>query len=186
MVESILFYLFAGLAVASGVGILFSTHIVRMAYLLIGMLLAVSGIYFLLGNYFLGVIQIIVYAGGVAVLVVFGVMLTSRALAPRMVPRRWEVAWLAVTATGLLTGLALVLLNARWASELRVEANRVVDFGYSLLGKFLGPFELASVLLLVALLGAAYLARPRVPTPGVRGGAEGGNQEQPSTGRTAA
>jgi len=164
MIDTVLFYLFALMAVTAGVTILFCTDIVRMAYLLIGMLLTVSGIYFLLGNYFLGAIQIIVYAGGVAVLMVFGVMLTSRHLAPHLLPRRWEIVWLAAVAALLLAGLILMTLDAQWASQLPAAGNRVADFGRSLLDTFLGPFELASVLLLVALLGAAYLARPKVPT----------------------
>ena len=59
-----------------------------MAYWLITMLIAVAGLYFLMGAYFLGVIQIIVYVGGVAVLLVFGVMLTSRQQAPKLRPGR--------------------------------------------------------------------------------------------------
>jgi NADH:ubiquinone oxidoreductase subunit 6 (subunit J) len=169
MIAYALFYLFALAAAASGVLILFCTNIVRMAYLLIGMLLALAGIYFLLGDYFLGVIQIIVYAGGVAVLMVFGVMLTSRQQAPLLFPRRWETIWLTVVSAFFLTGLTLAILDARWFVELHPAKNTVTDFGRHILQKFLGPFELASIVLLIGLLGAAYLARPRVPTPKARG-----------------
>ena len=169
MIEYVLFYLFGLVAVSSGMLILFCTNIVRMAYLLIGMLLAVAGIYLLLGDYFLGVIQIIVYAGGVAVLMVFGVMLTSRHLAPHLLPGRWEAIWLTVVSVFFLTGLTLAVIDARWSVALHPEKNTVADFGQYILDKFLGPFELASVLLLIGLLGAAHLARPRVPTPGSRG-----------------
>lgn len=169
MTEYTLFYLFALAAVSFGVLILVCTNIVRMAYLLIGMLLSLAGIYFLLGDYFLGVIQIIVYAGGVAVLMVFGVMLSSRQLAPLLLPSRWETIWLTVVSVFFLAGLTLAALDARWFVELHPTENTVADFGRHILGKFLGSFELASVGLLVGLLGAAYLARPRVPTPGSRG-----------------
>ena len=169
MIAHALFYLFALAAASAGVLILFCKNIVRMAYLLIGMLLALAGIYFLLGDYFLGVIQIIVYAGGVAVLMVFGVMLSSRQLAPLLLPGRWEAIWLTVVSVFFLAGLTLAALDARWFVELYPEENTVADFGRHILEKFLGPFELASVVLLIGLLGAAYLARPRVPTPGPRG-----------------
>ncbi len=166
MLETVIFFLLAGLAVAAGVAILLSTSIVRMAYLLITMLIAVGGLYFLLGAYFVGVIQILVYVGGVAVLLVFGVMLTSRQLAPKLLPGRGEVLWLAVVGFVLLEALTLSILHTRWQQNTMAPANSVGEIGRNLLGEFLGPFELVSVLLLVAMLGAAYLARPKVPTQG--------------------
>jgi len=164
MIKLLFFYMLALSSVAAGVAIIVSTNIVRMAYWLIGMLLSVAGLYFLQGSYFLGVIQIIIYAGGVAVLMVFGVMLTSQQIAAQLRPRRWEALWLLFTAAMLLAGFALAILDARWPHALVKASNNVSDFGMYLLGKFLGPFELASILLLIALLGAAYLARPKVPT----------------------
>ncbi len=159
-----MFYLFAVFAIISGCAILVSTSIVRMTYWLIGMLMAIAGLYFLLGAYFLGVIQIIVYVGGVAVLMVFGVMLTSRHIAGQILPRLSEVIWLTGVSLVLLSGLVAAVLDARWSVKMNPAANRVADIGKSLLGDFLGPFELASILLLAALLAAAYLARPKVPT----------------------
>lgn len=163
MLERLIFILFAVPAVVAGVAILWSTNIVRMAFWLITMLIAVAGLYFLLGAYFLGVIQILVYVGGVAVLLVFGVMLTSRQLAPKLRPGRAEALWLGAVSVVLLAGLVLSILHAGWPPQPLGPAAAPADLGDSLLGDFLGPFELASVLLLVALLGAAYLARPKVP-----------------------
>ena len=168
MLETVIFFLFATVAVAAGVAILLSTNIVRMAYWLIAMLISVAGLYFLMGAYFLGVIQILVYVGGVAVLMVFGVMLTSRQQAPKLRPGRFEALWLTVVAAVLLVGLILSILRVRLAQSELVAGNSIADIGHSLLGEFLGPFELASVLLLVALLGAAYLARPKIPVLGAQ------------------
>ena len=166
MLETLIFFLLGGLAVAAGAAILLSTSIVRMAYWLITMLIAVGGLYFLLGAYFVGVVQILVYVGGVAVLLVFGVMLTSRQQAPKLLPGRGEVLWLAAVGFVLLEALTLSILHTRWQQNTMAPANSVSEIGRSLLGEFLGPFELISVLLLVAMLGAAYLARPKVPTQG--------------------
>jgi NADH-quinone oxidoreductase subunit J len=166
MLEPVIFFLLAGLAVAAGVAILLSTSIVRMAYWLITMLIAVGGLYFLMGAYFVGVIQILVYVGGVAVLLVFGVMLTSRQLAPKLRPGRGEVVWLALVGFVLLEALTLSIMHTRWQQNTMMPANSVGEIGRNMLGEFLGPFELVSVLLLVAMLGAAYLARPKVPTLG--------------------
>ncbi len=160
--------MFGGLAIISGLLILVSRNIVRMAYLLIAMLLSVSGLYFLMGAYFLAVIQIIVYVGGVAVLVVFGVMLTSRQAAGQLLPRVWEAVWLGIVAILFFAGMAVMLLETHIQGQLKPAADTVNDIGTNLLGKFLGPFELASVLLLIVLLGAAYLARPKVPTLGAK------------------
>jgi NADH:ubiquinone oxidoreductase subunit 6 (subunit J) len=167
MLETIIFVLFAAVAVIAGLAILLSTNIVRMAYWLIAMLISVAGLYFLLGAYFLGVIQILVYVGGVAVLLVFGVMLTSRQLAPKLRLGPGETLWLLCVAVVLLTGLILSVLHSHWEQSAIVAADSVSDIGHSLLGDFLGPFELASVLLLLALLGAAYLARPKAPIQSV-------------------
>ncbi len=164
MLETAIFILFSALAVLAGVAILLSTNIVRMAYWLITMLIAVAGLFFLMGAYFLGVIQILVYVGGVAVLLVFGVMLTSRQLAPKLRPGRLEGIWLVCVGAVLLAGLVASLLRARWEQQALAAGNSVAEIGRSLLGDFLGPFELVSVLLVVAMLGAAYLARPKAPT----------------------
>ncbi len=168
MLETVIFSLFAMVAVVAGVAILLSTNIVRMAYWLIAMLISVAGLYFLMGAYFLGVIQILVYVGGVAVLMVFGVMLTSRQLAPKLRPGRFEALWLTIVVAVLLVGLILSILRVRLAQSELAAGNSIADIGHSLLGEFLGPFELVSVLLLVALLGAAYLARPKIPVLGAQ------------------
>lgn len=164
MVKYPLFYFFALSAVGSGLAILLSTDIVRMAYWLIGMLISIAGLYFLRGAYFLGVIQIIIYAGGVAILMVFGIMLTSRQHAARLRPKRIEVLLVSASASFLLAGIIMTFLQAHWAARVIGASNKVADIGMQLLGKFLGPFELASILLLVVLIGAAYLARPKIPT----------------------
>lgn len=168
MFEGLLFALFAVPAVVSGVAILLSTSIVRMAFWLITMLIAVAGLYFLMGAYLLGAIQILVYVGGVAVLLVFGVMLTSRRLEGTLKPGPIETLWLFGVSTILLFALTLSALHAGWEQKPDVAANSPAEIGHSLMGEFLGPFELVAVLLLVALLGAAYLARPKVPAQHAR------------------
>jgi NADH:ubiquinone oxidoreductase subunit 6 (subunit J) len=161
MLEKILFILFALPAVASGVAILLSKNIVRMAFWLIAMLVSIAGLYFLMGAYLIGAVQILVYVGGVAVLMVFGIMLTSRQLGRQLRPKGWEAVWLAVSGSLLLAGLVLAILNMSWKQAEVRYGGSVADIGRSLLGDFLGPFELVSVLLLAAMLGAAYLAEPK-------------------------
>ncbi len=158
--ESFAFYLFGGVALASAVGILLSTNIVRTAICLLGALAAVGCLYFLLDATFLAAIQFIVYVGGTLLLIIFGVMLTSKSPWVRFTPTRAQVVAGAVVAALLAFGLSLLLLTANWpAAERPLSPPAVRDIGHALLTDYLVPFEVASVLLLVVMIGAAYLAR---------------------------
>jgi NADH-quinone oxidoreductase subunit J len=166
MIEGLIFYLFAVIAVIAGLGVLLSRQIVRLAYWLIAMLAAVAGLYFLLGAFFLGAIQLIVYVGGVAVLVVFGVMLSSRRSAERMFGSGPELVIAALAGLIVLAGLVVSIFSKHWHVAAEPTSVSMQTLSELLLYQFVGPFELASVLLLIVLLGAAYTARPRVPTAG--------------------
>lgn len=162
MTEAALFYVFAGVAVLSAIGIAVSRNIVRAAAWLLGMLGAVAGLYFLLAATFLGAIQLIVYAGGTLVLIVFGVMLTARLPGARLPLRRWEVAGGVLVCSLLFGALTAATLHAEWAPRARPAEGEVTvrQIGEALLTTYLVPFEVASVLLLAVMIGAAYLARP--------------------------
>ena len=159
----ILFYLFAAVAAAGAVGVAASRDIVRAAVWLLFALGGVAGLYFLLDAEFLAAVQLVVYVGGILVLIVFGVMLTSASPLVRYEPSRGEV----VTAVGLsavlLAALTLLVLRARFplAAAMPEASAGVAPLGQALLGDYLVPFELASVLLLVVLVGAAHLAAGR-------------------------
>ena len=161
MLEAVLFYMFGGLIVAAAMGIAIGGNIVRMAYWLIALLGGVAGLFFVMGFFFLGAVQLLVYVGGVAVLVVFGVMLTARQGSENIRGRRWEISIAAVVCTMLLMGLLLANHCSQWPQTAMTELPTVKDVGNDLLGRFLFMFELASVLLLVVMIAAAYLARPR-------------------------
>ena len=162
MIESLAFYIFAGLAVACSIGIVVSTNIVRTAVFLLGTLAAVAGLYFLLSANLLAAIQLIVYAGGTLVLIIFGVMLTSKSPWIKYDPSKGQIAAAALVAVGLVSGLSTLVLRADWSrgTELMVGGYSVKQAGRELLTNYLVPFEVASVLLLVVMIGAAYLARP--------------------------
>lgn len=157
-----LFYLFAGVAVVSSLGVVFSGNIVRTATWLFGTLGAVAALFFLMLANFLGAIQLIVYAGGILVLIVFGVMLTSKSPWMHFNPRPIEVFGGCVVCTALLAGLLTILLRTDWSvgAQPRESVVSVAEFGHALLTDYLLPFEAASVLLLAVMIGAAFLARP--------------------------
>jgi NADH-quinone oxidoreductase subunit J len=159
-VEALLFYLIAGGAVLSGLGVCVTQNIVRMAVWLFMALGFVALLYFLLAAMFLGVIQLIVYAGGTLVLLVFGVMLTSKSPWVRFQCGKLELFSSAVVCGLLLGCLVAILGAATWRGvETVVPGASVSDLGWRLLTYYLVPFEVAGVLLFVVMVGAAHLAR---------------------------
>ena len=182
--HSIFFLAFALLACVSALAVVISGNIVRMACYLVVSLGAVAGLFFLAGADFLGAVQLMVYVGGTMVLLVFGVMLTSRGrfVSMKTPSGHWIIA---ILAGGSL--LAVLLQTAFTVDDWMVNdqshqvAKQVakVDatatpIGMGLLGVrvdkeskndgksgYLLPFEIVSVHLLVVLIGAAYLARTR-------------------------
>lgn len=157
-----LFYIFALMSAGSAIVVVASRNIVRTAVALLFTLIGVAGLYFLLHAEFLAAVQLVVYAGGTLILIIFGVMLTSKSPFSRFEPRLAEV--IVALSFGLVLLLALVAGIVRTNfNQHTVETERypVAALGQALLGDYLVPFELASVLLLVVMIGAAYLAKGR-------------------------
>ncbi len=157
--EAVAFYLLALLVAGSAFGCVIARNIVRMALCLLGTLGGVALLYFLMSASFLGVIQLIVYAGGTLVVIVFGVMLTSRAAGVQLRPRRSEAIGGAIVCLGLLAGLVAILVRTAWPrAQTGPQGYDVAQLGHALLSTYLVPFELVSVLLLAVMIGAAFLA----------------------------
>lgn len=159
--EALAFYALALLVGGSALGCVIASSIVRMALCLLGTLGGVALLYFLLAANFLGAIQFIVYAGGTLIVIVFGVMLTTRLYGGKLRPKPLEMGAAAVVCLALFAGLSAILLGTHWGvGEAPGEAQPIAAFGNALLTTYLVPFELASVLLLAVMIGAAYLANP--------------------------
>ncbi|MBI1337391.1 MAG: hypothetical protein GC164_10565 [Phycisphaera sp.] len=168
-VAPLLFYAVALVTVLSAWAIVLSQNIVRMAVYLLLTLTGVAGMYFMLDAELLAAIQLIVYAGGTLILIVFGVMLTSGNPFLKLRPKLWEV-FVAVGLSLFIMGLLLfakVTTHLPEPSATIEEANKpagydlVHEIGRGLLSVYLVPFEVAAVLLLVVMIGAAYMARRR-------------------------
>ena len=162
-----LFYLFAGTAAVSAFGLVLSRNIVRSAVCLLFTLAGVAGLYFLLNAEFLAAVQLVVYAGGTLILIIFGVMLTSKSPFSRYEPKMAEVVVATSIAAILLIALVLAIHNQVFlaappdATGAGVPRYPMARLGQALLGDYLLPFEIVSVLLLVVMIGAAYLAKAR-------------------------
>ncbi|MFQ5493875.1 MAG: NADH-quinone oxidoreductase subunit J, partial [Phycisphaerae bacterium] len=157
--ETVLFYMVAGMTIVSSIGVCVCKSVVRMAVFLFSALGAVSLLYFLLAANFLGAIQLIVYAGGTLVLLIFGVMLTSKSPWVRFDAPKIEVFGAAVVCGTLLAALTMLVVGATWSNEVAaMPGTAVIDIGRGLMTYYLVPFEAAGVLLMIVMVGAAHLA----------------------------
>lgn len=160
MSGSYLVYFSEGVIVAAAVMLLFVRNLLSAVLLIMTILIFLGGIYLLLGDEFIGVTQILIYAGGVLVVVLFGIMLTARG--PR-IPLQVSQAnlWRALLIMVPLL-VALVLLYASTIQGVPYNNNtRLPEIGLAIMTDYVLPFELAGILLLVALLGAAAILTPR-------------------------
>ena len=162
MGATIAFWLFAVMTLGAAVYAACAKKIVHSAFALMASFFGVAGIYAVLGSDFLAATQILVYVGGIMVLICFGVLLTDRVPDEYRVgsPRRYGPAFLAAGLAG--AALLAAISSARWpfATKDLPEAVSTIDgIGTKLFTDYLIPFEFASILLLMVLVGAARLAR---------------------------
>jgi NADH-quinone oxidoreductase subunit J len=154
------FYLLSILAILGGLGVVTSQNVVHAALYLILSLLAVAGYYILLTSEFLALVQILIYGGAVATIILFGLMLTkSRDLMPITFGESQRL--MGIVAGLLLMGVIMgAILNTDWPRYAQdVTVVPVQDIGRALFQRWLLPFEIASVVLLVALIGAIVISR---------------------------
>ncbi len=160
LLDAALFYLVAAVAVISALGVCFTKNIVRMTVWLFGALGSAALLYFLLAANFIAAIQLIVYAGGTLILLVFGVMLTSKSPWVKFSTPKLEMAGAVVVCAALFGCLCFVLSGATWSgTETVVPGATVEAIGKRLLTAYVVPFEVAGVLLMIVMVAAAHLAR---------------------------
>ena len=167
------FYLFSFLAIVSAGFVLFTKNLIYSAFALFLVFLGVAALFVLAGADFLGVAQIMIYVGGILVLLIFGIMLTQKAghSVDSSKHNRVDIAigrkfWGALVATVLAGVLMKVIYTAEFkmAGEAVNRKSTIKTIGVELMTSHLLPFEIAAILLLVALIGAAYLALNRNPS----------------------
>jgi NADH:ubiquinone oxidoreductase subunit 6 (subunit J) len=159
----LVFWLAFTLIVAGALGAVLLGNVVHAAMSLVVTLLGVSAIYLLLGQEFLALAQILVYGGGVTILLVFGLMMTNAADDP-VVSDGSQKPFAAGVAILLGVIFAAGLLDASWGDS-GATAISLQQFGARLFDGFVLPFIIVGVLLDVALSGALLLARPDRPEP---------------------
>lgn len=160
---SIVFYLFAVIIVVSAAIVVMSKNIMYSAFSLLFTFFGVAGIYVLLNADFIAVTQIMIYIGGILILIIFGVMLTSRITGVDIksgTTGKLQIAFAGVISLIIAITLIFIFANTKWfTSDLKPHQSTIEDIGKELLTNYLLAFEAASVLLLIAIIGAAFIAR---------------------------
>jgi NADH:ubiquinone oxidoreductase subunit 6 (subunit J) len=159
--KEIILTVFVLITVIPSFWVALSSNIVHAAFSLLFTFFGIAGLYVLLGADFIGVVQVIIYIGGILVLIVFGVMMTQRG---KMLPLSIQLPgrlFGAVLSGVMLVALVAAAIRSLWPvvpapGEPLVTSAAIGDL---LLGKYLIPFEVASLLLLAALVGALLIVR---------------------------
>lgn len=146
----------------AALGVVLLENIVYSAFLLGGVFISIAGMYILLNADFVSAAQVLIYVGAVNVLILFAIMLVNKGEAFPQISRRWiRNGVTALVCVGLFTLLAATILQTPWqiVATATPPVSTTVLIGEHFFSDYLLPFELASLLLLMALIGAVVLAR---------------------------
>jgi NADH:ubiquinone oxidoreductase subunit 6 (subunit J) len=159
-IGDVVFYVLALVTVGSAAVVVLARSLIYCAFSLLFTFFGVAGLYVLLGADFLAATQLLIYVGGILVLLLFGVMLTHKLYDLDLKSEVTQFGPGAIVAAGLFVVLAATARRTEWMTATpRPPAPTTEAIGEAFLGPFLLPFEAASILLLVALIGAAMIVR---------------------------
>jgi NADH-quinone oxidoreductase subunit J len=164
--DAILFLIFAAIAVGCAVNLVLQTHPISSALSLIGVMGSLAALYLLLGGEFIAAAQLIVYAGAIMVLFVFVIMLLNAGTERKTKPRLWA-RFMGVPLLVMLLGIVGYIIQRVLPLGEGVvfgafRQGTALDIGRKLFTAYLLPFEVTSVLILIAILGAIVLARREI------------------------
>lgn len=156
-----LFIAFALMTVVSAAIVVFSGRIIHSAFGLLFTFIGVAALYVYLFADFLAITQILIYVGGILILIIFGLLLTQRVMGSRFFEQSHQRIASILLGTVFAVVLIGIVTRTPWQTALRPDTPTTEVIGVSLLTQYLVPFEMASMLLLVALIGAVWLSRAR-------------------------
>lgn len=158
----IFFFVVATITVGSAAVVVFSRSLIYSAFSLLFTFFGVAMIYVMLGADFLAATQVLIYVGGILILLLFGVMLTHRLYSLNLKTETFQTLPGTVISLAVFVSLAMVATRTQWNSVSGKELTpTTAAIGNFFMNEYLLPFEIASILLLVALIGAAMLVRRR-------------------------
>jgi NADH-quinone oxidoreductase subunit J len=172
----LLFYLMSFIALASGLYVASTKNLVRSIFMFFITLFAVAGLYVLALADFVAITQIVIYVGGILVLMLFAFMLSGKETLDVLVQQRKQFISISTLPALLLAVLFLIVLvnmilkvdadHLGWINKAITQKNEVLpeaamteNIGVNLMTRYLLPFEAVSILLMIALVGAAHLSR---------------------------
>jgi NADH-quinone oxidoreductase subunit J len=158
--EFLAFMSLALVAVIGGVLLLNLSKVMHMVVALVFTFVSIAGIYVLLSAEFVAAVQILIYSGAITIIMIFGIMLTRHDDASEAPGNNWRKLFLFIGVLGFAAVFYLGIYNLELPSMANnLHEENTMQIGEALYSKFVIPFELTSVLLLVALIGAIILAK---------------------------
>jgi NAD(P)H-quinone oxidoreductase subunit 6 len=161
-IQLVSFALLSFMMLGAALGVVLLSNVVYSAFLLGGTFISAAGLYLLLNADFVAMAQILIYVGAVNVLIIFAIMLVNKVQDFAPIAKSWvRKTATAIVCTGLFALLSVMVLTTPWAFSTETAAgdSAIVHIGKHFFTDFLLPFEVASILLLMALVGAIILAR---------------------------
>ena len=164
----LIFIILTLITVLSSLYLVTSKNLVRSAVALFFTLFGLAGFYIILYADFVAGAQILIYVGGILVLIIFGVMLTNKMDKPSIANSSQNQVVAAFVCLILFIAQLFVILKTDWKTSLPLNSDGLIDkegtvrtIGEQLMSSYVLPFEIVSILLLAALIGAATLARKK-------------------------
>lgn len=159
-IYDIIFYLFGAVTIVSAFFVVTTRNIIYSAFYLLFTFFGVAGLYILLGADFVAVVQLIVYVGGILILLLFGVMLTNKITNVNIKTGTIQIIPAAIAVVAFMYLLITTLLNTGWKTISNpVNVSSTQKLGMLLITQYAVVFELLGIVLLIALIGAASMAR---------------------------
>ena len=158
---TVIFYLFVAITVCSAAFVVFTRNVIYSAFSLLFTFFGVAALYVFLSADFIAVTQVVVYVGGILVLLLFGVMFTKSIMNTELKSDVLHIIPGTLILAGMLGALLYTFYTTHtWKpSEIPLHGSMVERIGYETMSHSVLPFEMVSILLLAALIGAAFLAR---------------------------
>ena len=160
--KDIVFLLLAAFTLASAAGVAFSRKIIYSGFSLLGTFAGAAGLFVLLSSDFIAITQVLIYVGGVLILVLFAIMMTNKIGDVKLTNQVVNYKVAVPIVGGLSFFLISLLMDGTWRQKDEVYQSMVVPIGNALLKDYLLPFEIISIVLLGALVGAVVMVRREV------------------------
>jgi NADH-quinone oxidoreductase subunit J len=156
--QEIAFVIIAGIGSLAALRLVTSKNVVHAALYLVLTLAMVAGVYLLVAAEFLAWVQVLIYVGAIVVLVLFSLMLTKAPIGREALDNQ-QRGVAAIVGAGVLAGLVFLVQDTFGGTRIELQQAKTADVGVAVFRDFVLPFEVVSVLLLAALVGAVVIAR---------------------------